>query len=115
MEDLLERLVEKQAEIDMLIKEKREMVNVKELVTKLLEDINWDQQIFGPHERGSFGQHQEGGMFRAVRAIHDISEKDFTIITKEVTTTSGIAGGGSQKTIKEFSFDDTPPMLEPKF
>jgi len=109
MEDLLERLVEKQAEIDMLIKEKREMVNVKELVTKLLEDINWDRQFIDEKDfSGSLAEQMQAGMFRAVRAIHDISEKDFTIITKELTSISG-------KKIQEFSFDDAPPILEPKF
>jgi hypothetical protein len=115
VKDLLERLVEKQVEIDTLKIEKREMVNVKELVTELLKEINWDQKLGGANEHGSVAQQQETGMFHAIRTIADVSGKDFKIDVKEVTKTIGIAGGGSQKTFKEFSFDDTLPMLEPKF
>ena len=108
MEDLLERLVEKQAEIDMLTKEKREMVSVKELVTELLKEINWDQKLGGANERGSVAQQQETGMFHAIRTIADVSGKDFKIDVKEVAGPNG-------KTVTEFSFDDSLPMLEPKF
>ncbi len=109
MEDLLEKLVEKQAEIDMLIKEKREMVNVKELVTELLEDINWDRQFIDDEDfSGSPWEQRQGAKFQAIRTIRDISGKDFKIITEELTSSSG-------KKIQKFSFDDTPPMLEPKF
>ena len=109
MEDLLERLVEKQAEIDMLTKEKREMVSVKELVTELLKEINWDRQFIDEKDfRGSVEEIRQDAKFEAIRAIADISGKDFRIITKELTSISG-------KKIKELSFDDSPPMLEPKF
>jgi len=108
VKDLLERLVEKQVEKDTLIIEKREMVNVKELVTELLKEINWDQKLGGANEHGSVAQQQETGMFHAIRTIADVSGKDFKINVKEVAGPNG-------KTVKEFSFDDSPPMLEPKF
>ena len=109
MEDLLERLVEKQAEIDMLTKEKREMVSVEKVVTELLKQVNWDRQFIDEKDfRGSAEEIRQGAKFEAIRAIADISGKDFRIITKELTSISG-------KKIKELSFDDSPPMLEPKF
>ena len=109
MEDLLERLVEKQAEIDMLTKEKREMVSVEKVVTELLKQVNWDRQIIDEKDfRGSAEEIRQGAKFEAIRAIADVSGKDFKIDVKEVAGPNG-------KTVKEFSFDDTPPMLEPKF
>ena len=109
MEDLLERLVEKQAEINMLTKEKREMVSVEKVVTELLKQVNWDRQFIDEKDfRGSAEEIRQGAKFEAIRAIADISGKDFRIITKELTSISG-------KKIKELSFDDSPPMLEPKF
>lgn len=109
MEDLLERLVEKQAEIDMLTKEKREMVSVEKVVTELLAQINWDRQFIADKDfNGSAAGQREDAKFQAIRAIADVSGKDFKIITKEVISSNG-------RTVKEFSFDDSPPMLEPKF
>tara|TARA_R100000988_G_C3879405_1_gene107571 strand:- start:220 stop:546 length:327 start_codon:yes stop_codon:yes gene_type:complete len=108
MMDLVEKIVEIKAERDMLIKENREMVSVEKLVTELLKQINWDQKLGGANVRGSAAQQQETGMFHAIRTIADISGKDFKITAKEVSGPGG-------KTVQEFSFDDTPPMLEPKF
>ena len=109
MEDLLERLVEKQAEINMLTKEKREMVSVEKVVTELLKQVNWDRQFIDEKDfRGSTEEIRQDAKFEAIRAIGDISGKDFRIINKELTSISG-------KKIKEFSFDDNIPMLEPKF
>ena len=109
VKDLLERLVEKQVEIDTLKIEKREMVNVKELVTELLKEINWDRQFIDEKDfRGSVEEIRQDAKFEAIRAIGDISGKDFRITNKELTSISG-------KKIKEFSFDDNIPMLEPKF
>ncbi len=68
MMDLVEKIVEKQAEIDMLIKENREMVSVEKLVTELLKQINWDQKLGGANVRGSVAQQQETGMFHAATA-----------------------------------------------
>ena len=109
MEDLLERLVEKQAEIDMLTKEKREMVSVEKVVTELLKQVNWDRQFIDEKDfRGSTEEIRQDAKFEAIRAIADISGKDVRIITKELTIIIG-------KKIKELSFDDSHPMLEPKF
>ena len=108
MKTLVEKIVEIKAERDMLIKENREMVSVEKLVSELLKQINWDQKLGGANVRGSVAQQQETGMFHAIRTIADVSGKDFKIDVKEVAGPNG-------KTVKEFSFDDSLPMLEPKF
>ena len=108
MMNLVEKILETRAERDMLIKENREMVSVEKLVTELLKQINWDQKLGGANERGSIAQHQETGMFHAIRTIAEVSGKDFKIIAKEVSGPGG-------KTVQEFSFDDSLPPLEPKF
>ena len=114
MKTLVEKIVEIKAERDMLIKENREMVSVEKLVTELLKQINWDRQFIDEKDfSGSAEELRQVAKFEAIRAIGDISGKDFRIITKEASWTNGITG--VQKTVKEFSFDDTPPMLEPKF
>ena len=89
-------------------KENSEVVNVEELITELLKQMNWDQKLGGANVRGSAAQQQETGMFHAIRTIADVSGKDFKIDVKEVAGPNG-------KTVKEFSFDDSLPMLEPKF
>ena len=108
MKTLVEKIVEIKAERDMLIKENREMVSVEKLVSELLKQIHGDQKLGGANVRGSVAQQQETGMFHAIRTIADVSGKDFKIDVKEVAGPNG-------KTVKEFSFDDSPPMLEPKF
>tara|TARA_R110002020_G_scaffold279316_1_gene495061 strand:+ start:219 stop:536 length:318 start_codon:yes stop_codon:yes gene_type:complete len=89
-------------------KENSEVVNVEELITELLKQMNWDQKLGGANVRGSAAQQQETGMLIAIRAIANVSGKDFQIRAKEVAGPNG-------KTVKEFSFDDNIPMLEPKF
>ena len=108
MKTLVEKIVEIKEERDMLIKENREMVSVEKLVSELLKQINWDQKLGGANVRGSAAPQQETGMLIAIRAIANVSGKDFQIRAKEVAGPNG-------KTVKEFSFDDSPPMLEPKF
>ena len=51
MEDLLERLVEKQAEINMLTKEKREMVSVEKVVTEYKNVFVYFYIPFCSHEK----------------------------------------------------------------
>tara|TARA_R100001163_G_scaffold5743_1_gene6744 strand:- start:442 stop:768 length:327 start_codon:yes stop_codon:yes gene_type:complete len=108
MMDLVEKIVEIKAETDMLIKENREMVNVEKVVTELLKEINWHRVVSSSHISGSIAEHKELALFQAIRIIADVSGKEFKIITNWIDGPNGTP-------IIEFSFDDTPPMLEPKF